>query len=470
MNFSLIAACLDKNMGIGYNNELPWYIPEDLNYFYKITNENIVIMGHNTWKSIPDKYKPLKNRFNIILTRNKDLYLNKKIFNDILYINNFDYIFDIIKNLKYISPKFQNKEIFIIGGDELFKKAITYPNCNKIFLTKIYDLNIECDTFFPQITEEWKCTYTSDKRLIKNEDGYYRFLQYTRENNDEEQQYLNLIRNIIENGSEKSDRTGVGTVSIFGAQMRFSLRNNSLPLLTTKKVFWRAVVEELLWFISGSTDANILKEKNVKIWDGNTSREFLDNNGLSHYKEGDCGPFYGFQWRYFGAKYEGKDSEYIGKGFDQLERCINQIKNNPNSRRIILTAWNPPFVDQMVLPPCHTFCQFYVNNGELSCQMYQRSADMGLGIPFNIASYSLLTIMIAHVCNLKCGDFIHTIGDAHVYKNHIEPLKEQLKRVPKNFPTMSINRNVDNIDDFKYEDFNVNNYKPYPKIKMEMAV
>ena len=469
MKINLIAACLDKNMGIGFKGKLPWNIPEDLKYFFETTNRNIVVMGHNTWKSIPQKHRPLVNRFNIILTKN----LEDKVSNfrkGIVYVNNFESVFDIIKTLKCTAPKFYNKEIFVIGGEQIYKKAISNYNCNKIYLTRIYDLNKECDTFFPNITEEWSLNYISDKHLMNTGNGYYKYLIYSRQHNNEEQQYLNLIEDIIKNGDEKSDRTGVGTISKFGAQMKFSLRKNSLPLLTTKKVFWRAVVEELLWFISGSTDANVLKDKKIKIWDGNTSRDFLDKNGLDDYEEGDCGPFYGFQWRHFGAEYKGKSVDYTGKGFDQLQRCIEQIKTNPNSRRIMLTAWNPPFISQMVLPPCHTFCQFYVNNGELSCQMYQRSADMGLGVPFNIASYSLLTIMIAHVCNLRCGDFVHTIGDAHVYKNHVEPLKIQLKRFPKKFPTISVDRNVDNIDSFKYSDFTVHDYKPYPKISMKMAV
>lgn len=196
--------------------------------------------------------------------------------------------------------------------------------------------------------------------------------------------------------------------------------------LNPLQVFWRGVCEELLWFVSGSTNANLLAAKDIHIWDGNGSREFLDSRGLSHHEEGDLGPVYGFQWRHFGAVYEGMNADYTGKGIDQLKRCIQSIVSNPEDRRIILTAWNPSDVDKMALPPCHMFCQFYVANNELSCQMYQRSADMGLGVPFNIASYALLTRMVAQVCGLKCGDFVHTIGDAHVYLNHIDGLREQL--------------------------------------------
>ena len=286
----------------------------------------------------------------------------------------------------------------------------------------------------------------------------------------EEYQYLRLISQIINNGIERPDRTGVGTRSIFGATMRFNLRNDILPLLTTKRVFWRGVCQELLWFIQGCTDGKELSKKNIRIWDGNGSREFLDSRGLTDYEVGDLGPVYGFQWRHFGAKYINCHTNYNKQGIDQLMNVINTIKTNPYSRRIVMTAWNPSDIPKMALPPCHMFCQFYVANGELSCQMYQRSADMGLGVPFNIASYSLLTRIIAQVCGLKCGDFIHCIGDCHVYLNHIQPLKEQLKRKPNPFPTLKMNPNKMNVDSFVYEDFKVVGYKPQKTIKMKMAV
>lgn len=251
--------------------------------------------------------------------------------------------------------------------------------------------------------------------------------------------------------------------------MRFDMRN-SFPLLTTKRVFWRAVAEELLWFVHGSTDAKILQEKNIHIWDGNSDRKFLDKLGFTEREEGDLGPVYGFQWRHFGAKYRTCHDDYTNEGVDQLKEVINTIRTNPNDRRIIMSAWNPIDIPQMALPPCHCLAQFYVANGELSCQLYQRSADMGLGVPFNIASYALLTYMIAHITGLKPGDFVHTTGDTHVYKNHIEPLKEQLKRKPRPFPKLVIKRDVKDIEDFKFEDFEIVDYKPYPKIEMQMAV
>jgi len=288
--------------------------------------------------------------------------------------------------------------------------------------------------------------------------------------NKEEQQYLDICRNIIDNGNQKGDRTGTGTRSIFGGQMRFSLADNAFPLLTTKKTFLRGITEELLWFIRGSTNAKELSDKKVRIWDANGSRAFLDSRGLHNREEWDLGPVYGFQWRHFGAKYGTMHDDYTGKGVDQLQKVIETIKNNPNDRRMLMVAWNPVDLDEMALPPCHCLCQFYVANGKLSCQLYQRSCDMGLGVPFNIASYALMTIMIAHVTNLEPGDFVHTLGDAHVYNNHIDQLEEQIARVPRKFPKMKITRKVEDIENFKMEDFELSEYEPYPAIKMPMAV
>lgn len=286
----------------------------------------------------------------------------------------------------------------------------------------------------------------------------------------EEYQYLNVVTEILQTGSDKNDRTGTGTLSLFGTKMKFSLRDNGFPLLTTKKMFWRGIVEELLWFISGSTDANVLTKKGIRIWEEHGSREFLDKCGFKERRVGDLGPVYSYQWRHLGAEYIDCDTNYNGKGIDQLKQCIEMIKNDPTSRRIVMTAWNPVDLPKMVLPPCHSFCQFYVNNGELSCLMYQRSADIGLGVPFNIASYSLLTRLVAHVTNLKPGDFVHVMGDTHIYKNHVEPLKKQLERAPKTFPKLFIKRETTDIDSFTMEDIELVDYEPHPVIKMEMSI
>jgi len=285
-----------------------------------------------------------------------------------------------------------------------------------------------------------------------------------------ESQYINLIKHILENGISKDDRTGIGTLSIFGYNMKFNLRE-SFPLLTTKKVYWKGVVEELLWFISGSTDSNILKEKGVKIWEGNSSREFLDSRGLSHYDQGDIGAGYGFQWRHFGAKYTNMYDSYEGQGIDQLKDVIYKIKNTPDDRRIIMSAWNPADIDKMALPPCHIFVQFWVdtNKKELHSQMYQRSCDVGLGVPFNIASYALLTCIIAKLCDLTPGDFHYCMGDTHIYKNHIDAMKLQITRDPYDFPKIKI-KNITDIDNIKFDDIELIDYKYYENIKMNMAV
>lgn len=289
-------------------------------------------------------------------------------------------------------------------------------------------------------------------------------------NTHEEYQYLNLIKNILETGVKKDNRTDVQTINKFGAFMRFSLKKDIFPLLTTKKIFWKGVVEELLWFIKGDTNSNHLSEKGVKIWDKNGSREFLDSCGFTNRKVGDLGPIYGFSWRHFGADYENMDSDYTGKGIDQLKECINLIKNDPDSRRIIMTAWNPKDLNKLVLPPCHLLCQFQVCNGELNCLMTQRSCDVCLGVPFNIASYSLLTCIIAHSCNLKPGEFIHSMGDVHIYVNHIDAVKEQLKREPKNFPKLIFKCEPKDIDEYTFEDFEIVDYNPHPAIKMDMVL
>lgn len=294
--------------------------------------------------------------------------------------------------------------------------------------------------------------------------------------NPGERQYLALVQAVLDSGERRDDRTGHGTLAHFApTPLKFDLSHGQLPLITTKRVFFRGVAEELLWFIKGSTDAKALAARGVHIWDGNGSEDFLRKCGLP-YREGDLGPVYGFQWRHFDAPYTSADANYTDQGVDQLAQVIETIKSNPTDRRIILSAWNPAQNSQMALPPCHVLAQFFVtypygkDKGALSCQMYQRSADLGLGVPFNIASYALLTHMIAHVTGLRARELTIVLGDAHVYLDHFEPLKEQLKRDPYPFPTLKFPRPVDSIDDWSLDDFHVENYKTWPKIEMKMAV
>jgi len=262
-------------------------------------------------------------------------------------------------------------------------------------------------------------------------------------------QYQDLMQRILDEGVEKGDRTGTGTISVFGHQSRYNLQEG-FPVITTKKLHLRSIIYELLWFLKGDTNTKYLNDNGVKIWD-----EWAD-------EKGDLGHIYGYQWRSWPAP--------NGKHIDQISQVIDQLKNNPNSRRIIVSAWNVGEIENMALPPCHAFFQFYVAEGKLSCQLYQRSADVFLGVPFNIASYALLTMMIAQVCDLKPGEFIHTLGDAHLYANHLDQTSLQLSRTPKKLPLMKINPEVNNIFDFTYEDFELINYDPDPHIKGKVAV
>jgi thymidylate synthase len=262
-------------------------------------------------------------------------------------------------------------------------------------------------------------------------------------------QYLDLMQHVLDTGTQKHDRTGTGTLSVFGYQMRFNLQDG-FPLVTTKKLHLKSIIHELIWFLQGDTNIAYLKENGVRIWD-----EWAD-------EQGNLGPVYGYQWR----NWPKPDGGHI----DQISQVVNQIKNNPDSRRMMVSAWNVADVERMALPPCHSLFQFYVADGKLSCQLYQRSADIFLGVPFNIASYALLTMMMAQVCDLQYGDFVHTFGDAHLYNNHIEQAHLQLSREPRPLPTMRINPDVKDIFKFKFEDFTLENYNPWPHIKGAVAV
>ena len=291
-------------------------------------------------------------------------------------------------------------------------------------------------------------------------------------------QYLDFLRHILEKGVEKHDRTNTGTISTFGYQMRFDL-NEGFPLLTTKRVHLKSIIHELLWFVKGDTNIKYLVDNDVRIWNewpyekfkksedfkGETLEEFVlkirEDDAFAD-KYGDLGPVYGHEWRHF----DGPNDIFR----DQLGWVIEEIKRNPDSRRLIVSSWNPTLIDKMALPPCHTLFQFYVINNKLSCQLYQRSADAFLGVPFNIASYALLTMMIAQICDLELGDFVHTIGDAHIYSNHLEQVNKQLSREPRSLPKMIINKDVKKIEDFKFEDFELTDYNPYKGIKAEVAV
>jgi len=422
-SFGIIVAAT-ANGGIGKNGNLPWRLPSDMNYFKlltigsKVLNKdsnnkklNAVIMGRNTWESIPDKFRPLSERVNVVLSKNPNVRSDLNIPDSVIIASSLELA---LEKLSSIEMDNKIEDIFVIGGGAVYGEALKSKLCRKVFLTEIETETLDVDTYFPILQAKDFRLISRSPQILEN-DLPFRFCEYERipyddDNfnnssflssssssttstfeklvqslnsdvtlspnllyvssiNREELQYLDCIRDIIDNGVVRGDRTGTGTISKFGTQMRFSLRNNIFPLLTTKKVFWRGVAEELLWFVKGSTNANELAEKGIHIWDGNGSREFLDSRGLGHREVGDLGPVYGFQWRFYGASYETMHTDYSGKGIDQLKECIEKIKNTPEDRRIIMTAWNPSDLNIMALPPCHMFCQFYVSNGELSCQV-----------------------------------------------------------------------------------------------------
>ncbi|KAL9251443.1 Bifunctional dihydrofolate reductase-thymidylate synthase-like protein [Drosera capensis] len=501
-----VVVAATREMGIGKDGKLPWNLPTDLKFFKDLTSstsdpgkKNAVIMGRKTWDAIPTKFRPLPGRLNVVLTRSRSsTELGSS--GDVITCGSMVSALEVLNASPY---RLSIEKVYVIGGGQILREAQNTPSCEAIHITEIENL-IECDTFIPAIDtavfQPWHAslplvengvrfafvTYVRVRRNMVDHDGQengsaldcksskfqtldFSFLPQMVADSHEEYKYLQLVQEIISGGNVKEDRTGTGTLSKFGCQMRFNLRK-SFPLLTTKRVFWRGVVEELLWFISGSTNAKVLQDKGIHIWDANASRSYLDSIGLTEREEGDLGPVYGFQWRHFGARYTTMHADYTGQGVDQLSDVINKIKNNPNDRRIILSAWNPSDLSVMALPPCHMTAQFYVANGELSCQMYQRSADMGLGVPFNIASYALLTCMIAHVCDLLPGDYTHVIGDAHVYSIHIKPLQEQLRNLPKPFPVLKILSEKKDIESFAVTDLKLIGYDPHHKIDMKMAV
>ncbi|KPA83696.1 putative mitochondrial dihydrofolate reductase-thymidylate synthase (DHFR-TS) [Leptomonas pyrrhocoris] len=504
--FSIVVA-VDQQHGIGDGETIPWRVPEDVAFFKDQTTllrnkkpptekkRNAVVMGRKTWESVPLKFRPLKGRLNVVLSSQAtvadllaELPAEKRdeAAANVLVVNGgLKEVLHTLARPPYCSAV---ETVYCIGGARVYSEAMQSPCVEKmheVFLTRVHTTAPTCNRFFPfppspppasgeaaSAVPQWDVESTTGVRKSTDEAGLeYEILKYV-PHNAQERQYLELIDRIMKTGILKEDRTGVGTIGLFGAQMRFSLRDNQLPLLTTKRVFWRGVCEELIWFLRGETNAQLLADKDIHIWDGNGSREFLDGRGLTENKEMDLGPVYGFQWRHFGADYRGFDANYDGEGVDQIKSIVETLKTNPNDRRLLFTAWNPCALHKMALPPCHLLGQFYVNphTKELSCMLYQRSCDMGLGVPFNIASYALLTILIAKATGLRPGELVHTLGDAHVYSTHVEALTEQLRRVPRAFPVLVFKKEREFLEDYESTDMEVVDYVPYPPIKMEMAV
>ena len=432
-----LIVAIDKNGGMGNNNVLPWHYPEELKIFNQKTIGRILIIGRKTADYLPE----LKGREIVVISKTNDMR---------------------IKNI-YDIPKWE-ENVIICGGRQIYQLAFEQPDLVQTVHISVMKKEYECDTFFDK---QWLNGFVAIESTEYDDFTHY----VLKRTSDGEFQYLNTLKTIIYEGEERQGRNGL-TVSTFKNDFKFDLRNG-FPLLTTKKMFLRGIVEELLFFLKGETNTKLLEEKKINIWKGNTSREFLDNSGMPYRPEGSMGPMYGYQWRHFNASYD----EMTGKplsdssGVDQLKNIINLIQTDPHSRRILMTSYNPEQSEQGVLYPCHSIIlQFYVNGENLDMYAYSRSADMFLGVPFNIASYSLFLMIVAKITK-KLPRFLHvTLGDSHIYVQHYEQVIEQIDRIPYKFPTVSI-PGIDNIKDIEnltYSDFILENYQSHSAIKATM--
>ena len=485
--FFNIVVCTDKIFGIGKNNDIPWKFNKDIQYFKNLTigniNEdkyNVVIMGNNTYKSIPLKYRPLNKRINMILSKSH-VPTNNESLDDIEYIKNNPVYFNNIDHLLIYLDKIKTyvNNCFIIGGSMIYNIFLNLKLVNTIYLTKINNKSYECNTFFDLELYKKQFKIISETPYIDIDTKINKssiLINYTYSYiNKEENKFIKTVNKILNKGVYNLDRSGVGTLSIFGKSFTYDIRNYRLPLFTHRKVFLRGIIEELLFFISGKTDTKILEEKKVNIWKGHTSREFLDSRSLQHYKEGSYGPSYGFQLRHFDADFINDETDYTGKGFDQLEDVIYQIKNNPTSRRILFSYWNPSVLNKVPLPSCHLLYQFHVNieTNELSCSFYQRSNDYMLAGVYNICSASILVFMLCKLTGYIPGKIIHNIGNIHIYMNQIEVVKEIVQNEPYNFPLLFIEdskNEIKKIEDFRFEHFKLLFYNSYKKYNITMSV
>lgn len=474
---TLIAA-IDSYGGLSKNGQIPWKLKEDLENFKTITTgdgNNAVIMGRNTWKTIPDRHRGFQARYNVVISNTlseTDIKADNLTGAPVRLSRSFE------DAIQFCSQNDKIENIFICGGADIYRTAIERGFVDQFHITTI-DQKYDCDKFLrlPSrgINRTDLKTYGETYVKIEKSCPFY--------SNSNENKYLNLLENIQDVNSKSRDTRNAPTYSIFGPELKLNLQDG-FPLLTTKYMYWRGIVEELLFFLRGETNSRILSDRNVRIWEPNTSREFLDSRGLYGYDIGDMGPMYGWNWRHFGADYSGANHNYTGIGHDQLRDLLRQLKFNPTSRRMILTTYDPSKVSQSVLAPCHGLViQFYVNNDDvLHCKMYQRSSDSFLGLPFNIASYALLMKILCHVTGYQAGQLIISLGDCHLYKDHLPAVKEQLKRKkflpPKLYirkPFMYdghesewVNSAIDYIENLKYEDFELTDYRYHPAIRASM--
>jgi dihydrofolate reductase/thymidylate synthase len=464
MEFDIVVA-IDSQNGIGKDNTIPWkFTPEgklDMEFFTKLTKKpsTAVIMGRITAESIPKRFWPLPLRTNIVLSRscNGSLTIEGPIDNPVINCGSLNAALEYCKQAHF-------DNVYVIGGSMLYHEAIMHPLCHNIYVSMISG-NYDCDTFFPMsLLYEHHCEHIDSQEGLN-----VRVYSYK---NIHEEQYNNLLKDCL-GRQMRQNRTQVETFGGFGAYLRFPL-GGILPLLTGKKVLLESVYHELIWFLRGENDIKYLQNNNVHIWDGNTSMDALSKAGLG-YTSGVVGPAYGHQWRHFGACVN-IDGYRVGQtGIDQIRELIDGLKSDPYSRRHIVTAWNPQQVGQAALPPCHIMFQMYVSEGKISTLVTMRSSDVFLGLPFNIASYALLTYFIAHVCGLDTGEIIFSLGDYHLYKNQIEAAKMQLGRRVRRFPSITINdklpKDIDElIGCINYNDIVISNYYPHPRIRVDMIV
>jgi dihydrofolate reductase / thymidylate synthase len=477
-----IIVAMDTSRGIGKDGQLPWpKLEKDMEFFAERTKNCVVIMGRKTWDSLPRKNRPLKDRINYVLS--KSLTTMDMVREYGPRCAAFTNLTDALLSAQTHYP---DTDIFIMGGGEIYKEALDNNVVKGMFITEIQS-KFDCDVRFPVFTQFEK-VQTSDTILqeIKTGDAAnpvaglrYQIHTYKLNENLEETAYLALMARIAYRGYEikpENERTGTGTRVILPSQLSFNLENQ-FPLLTSKKTFLRGIFEELKWFISGQTNVRDLKQKGVKIWDADTCRESLDQRGFTEYPEGELGPGYGFQWRHFGANYTGSSNEvdYTGTGIDQLQNVIDAIKEGKpaSMRRLVVSAWNPSDMKKQVLPPCHLMFMFNVIEGKLHTNMIMRSTDVAVGLPFNIASYALLTCIMAKITKLKPGSITIQMSNPHLYNNHLELVKTQTDRTPFPFPTLIINKSLTCLDDVKdmvWDDLHLEGYHSHPAIPYELNV
>lgn len=447
-----IIVAIDSNGGIGLDNQIPWYSPEELRVFKTITKNSILIMGRKTAYNVP--YLHNRTIYCISKSISQEIYITPQG-NKLVMFNSID---DAIEAAIKIEQPF-----YIAGGKSIYEYVLS-KSINKVIHLSIMKDNYECDT---TLDKKWLSEFVVDSCEEYKEFEHYTLCQKM---TTDEFTYLNILRSTLHLGKVRTTRNGI-TYSNFVNHMTFNLQDNKFPLLTTKRMFFRGIVEELLFFLRGDTDTTILEDKKILIWNKNTCRKFLDEHGFINRKEGVMGPMYGYIWRFFGAPYDDEKIGPTSAGYDQLKYVIDTIKNDPTSRRIMMTTFNPSQMKEGVLPPCHSIIiQFYVDDGYLSAFCYNRSQDLFLGTPFNIASTSLLVILIANICNLKPKFLDISMGDCHIYNEHLTSVEKQLERFAFPSPVLTIPKQItlENLNELSYKDFKLRNYRCHPRIKSEM--